>query len=227
LSDRLQDLETKSGWRVRVLTRFTGDEHPTGAELREAWKPDDNTVIVVVDPSSPNILSFNNGSNVQRILRQPFFTELQSRFGNMFYIREHGEQAAAIGAVGALAECLHSNGCYVVPGLDQDHYVFTLVTAVVGGIVLGASTRIDPKGFAQRRWVPPLLFSPLWGSLLISYSIAPVTARTDDLLPVLGNCGAFALAALGLYLLPRLADKGSIGEALLDASERRADQQEE
>jgi hypothetical protein len=42
-----------------------------------------------VDPSSPNILSVPYvGDNVLAKLRRPFWTELESRFGNMFNVRE-------------------------------------------------------------------------------------------------------------------------------------------
>jgi hypothetical protein len=42
-----------------------------------------------VDPSSPNILSVPFvGDDVLAKLRRPFWTELESRFGNMFYVRE-------------------------------------------------------------------------------------------------------------------------------------------
>lgn len=41
------------------------------------------------DPSSPNILNVPFiGDDVLAKLRRPFWTELESRFGNMFYVRE-------------------------------------------------------------------------------------------------------------------------------------------
>lgn len=75
------------GWRVRVLTRYVG-QGPDLDEIRAAWRPDDRTTVVIVDPSSPNILQFNPGKGVQAKLARPFFVELQSRFGNLFYVRE-------------------------------------------------------------------------------------------------------------------------------------------
>jgi hypothetical protein len=42
-----------------------------------------------VDPSSPNILNIPFvGDNVLAKLRRPFWTELQSRYGNLFFVRE-------------------------------------------------------------------------------------------------------------------------------------------
>ena len=46
-----------------------------------------------------------------------------------------------------------------------------------------------------RRWVWPLLFSPLWGTLFVNFGLGPVVSRTDDLAPVAANCVAFLLAA--------------------------------
>ena len=44
--------------------------------------------IVFVDPTSPNILQFRAGAEVNRVLSRPFFVELQSRYGNIYYVRE-------------------------------------------------------------------------------------------------------------------------------------------
>lgn len=70
-----------------MLTRYVG-QGPDLDEIRAAWRPDDRTTVVIVDPSSPNILQFNPGKGVQAKLARPFFVELQSRFGNLFYVRE-------------------------------------------------------------------------------------------------------------------------------------------
>ena len=46
-------------------------------------------MVLQFDPSSPNILNlFYVGDEALFKLRRPFWTELQSRFGNMFYVRE-------------------------------------------------------------------------------------------------------------------------------------------
>ena len=73
---------------MRVLTRFGPQAGPTGTEVKAAWAPDDRTVIIIVDPSSPNILAFNTGQAVEQLLRRTFFIELQSRYGNKFYVRD-------------------------------------------------------------------------------------------------------------------------------------------
>lgn len=57
---------------------------------RPTWGPAPFVCCVVqVDPSSPNILNVHFvGDNVLAKLHRPFWTELQSRYGNMFYVRE-------------------------------------------------------------------------------------------------------------------------------------------
>ena len=34
-------------------------------------------------------------------------------------------------------------------------------------------------GFVQRRFVWPLLFAPLWGTLFVSFGIGPIVTRVD------------------------------------------------
>ena len=74
---------------------------------------------------------------------------------------------------------------------------------------------IVSAGFADKRWVSPLLLSPLWGSLLASYGIGPVVTRTSDFAPLAGIVLAFLVVGFGIYAIPRLGEKGSMVEALL------------
>ena len=71
-----------------MLTRYGPQAGPTGNEVKAAWAPNDKTVIIIVDPSSPNILAFNTGQAVEQLLRRTFFIELQSRYGNKFFVRD-------------------------------------------------------------------------------------------------------------------------------------------
>ncbi len=57
-------------------------------QIRAAWQLDSKSSLIVVDPTSPNILQFRSGAEVNRLLSRPFFVELQSRYGNMFFVRE-------------------------------------------------------------------------------------------------------------------------------------------
>jgi len=80
VQQQLLDLERDTGWRVRVLTLFDRSTAPSVEQIRSEWHVDDKTVVVLVDPTSPNILSFKYGLAVQReVLPRPFFTELQVR----------------------------------------------------------------------------------------------------------------------------------------------------
>ena len=54
-------------------------------------------------------------------LHRPFWTELQARYGNLFYVRDEGEQSSVLNSVEALTTCLAKpEGCTVVPGIPQD-----------------------------------------------------------------------------------------------------------
>lgn len=78
VQQQLLALERDTGWRVRVLTLFDRSTAPSVEQIRSQWHVDDKTVVVLVDPTSPNILSFKYGLAVQReVLPRPFFTELQ------------------------------------------------------------------------------------------------------------------------------------------------------
>lgn len=63
-----------------------------------------------------------------------------------FAVREQGESAAVMNMMDALSGCLARGGCAVVPGLSLDHYYFTLVTSLAGGVIAGAASRLEPQG---------------------------------------------------------------------------------
>ena len=206
LQTQLRQLEADTGYKLRVLSRFGPSNTPSIEEIRSGWGVDDKTVVVFVDPSAPNIMAFRFGPTVQKILPRPFFTELQSRFGNQFFVRENGEQAAVYGMLDAMNTCFRrEGGCRVPPGLPSEQYYFTLGCAVAGGLILGSVLRIDPTGFVKRRWVYGLLFSPLWASLSINFGLGPVISRTDDITPAAANVAATVAAALLIYFYPQAA----------------------
>lgn len=202
LAAELNDLEQRSGWRVRLLTRNGGQQGPSGEEIRTAWQFDPKTAIVICDPTSPNILQFKAGDEVARLLKRGFFIELQSRFGNIFFVRQEGEDVAVLSAVGAISSCLEQGGCAVVPGLPYNQYQLTLITSIIGGFIFGYSTTIRNQGFIQRRFLWPLLFAPLWGTLFISFGLGPILTRTQDKLPLIQNLAAFLVAAAIFRLSP-------------------------
>jgi hypothetical protein len=163
-------------------------------------------VVVIVDPSAPNILSFKWGRQINPLLSRTFFTELSSRFGNVFNVREEGDAGAVLAAVAALEDCLsRDGGCAVVPGLPRDQYVFTLVTSLAGGLVCGSALRIEPQGFVRQSWVWAVLFFPLWGVLFLSFGLGPVLMRTDDVAPVAGNAAGFLASAAVVLFQDKIA----------------------
>ena len=214
--DRLRALEKDTGFKVRVLSTQYGEQNFSTDTIRRTWSVDEKTVVVFVDPTSPNILSFKFGLEVQKLLSRPFFTELQSRYGNMFYVREEGEAKALSESLEALDICLRKeDGCAVPPGLPSNQYVFTLLCSIAGGAILGAALRLEPQGFVKRQWVYGLLFGPLWMTLSLSYGLGPVVSRTDDPLPVVLNLGATVIAALLIKNYPQAAAR--VGLSVMSA----------
>lgn len=157
------------------------------------------------------------GDEVLGKLRRGFWTELLGRFGNLYYVREEGEQSSVLSSTEAVAGCLRSpEGCAVVPGVPQDQYLFTLWTSIAGGIVAGSAARINPQAGTRAvqgqptpspqalslQWV--LLFSPLWATLFVSFGLGPIYSRSDSVEPLLANTAAFLVAAAAPTLLATL-----------------------
>ncbi len=193
--------EADTGWKFRVLTQY--DRTP-GRAVSKYWGLDDKSVLVVADTRGGNILNFHVGDDVYKLMPRTFWIELQTRFGNMYYVRENGEDNAIVDAIAAIKTCLVRGGCNVVPGLPEEQWLLTLVASVVGGVICGfaGQSRKPGQGFA---WQWALIFSPLWGILFLSFGIAPVVTRTDEWLPLVRNCSGFVIGVLVAYLSPMLA----------------------
>jgi hypothetical protein len=58
---------------------------------RATFGMDKKTILLVFDPTAPNVFGYDYiGDDVLLgPLRRPFWIELQSRFGNMFYVQEN------------------------------------------------------------------------------------------------------------------------------------------
>lgn len=201
LDKELGDFEQETGYKLRVLTQF--DQTP-GRAVKGFWGLDDNTVMLVADGRGGNILNFSVGENIYPLLNRTFWVELQTRFGNQFFVRDNGEDQAILQTVQTLETCLRrEGGCGVVPGLPREQWLLTLGTSIIGGIVCGfsAQPRKPGQNFAWQ-WV--LIFSPLWGILFISFGIGPVVTRTSDWLPLARNFIGFFGGAIVAFLLPAL-----------------------
>jgi TPM domain len=200
LSNDLDQFEQETGWKLRVLTQF--DRTP-GLAVKDYWGLDNHSTLLVADPRGGNILAFSVGDDFYPLMPRVFWIELQTRFGNQFYIRENGEDQAILSSLESIKTCLRQGGCQVVPGLPQEQWILTLVTSIVGGIVCGFAAHSRKEGQAFS-WQWMLIFSPLWGILFIAFGIAPVITRTSDWLPLFRNVAGFAIGALVAFLTPLL-----------------------
>jgi energy-converting hydrogenase Eha subunit A len=196
LVQELQDFEQETGWKLRVLTQY--DRTP-GRALKDYWGLDERSLLLVADPRGGNLLNFNVGDAFFSLMPRTFWVELQTRYGNQFYVREHGEDGAILASLQSVEGCLRQGGCSVVPGLPREQWILTLITSVLGGLVCGfAAHPRKPGEIIAWQWM--LIFSPLWGILFIAFGIGPVVTRTADWLPITRNVAGFLVGALAAYL---------------------------
>ena len=199
LVQELEEFEDQTGWKMRVLTQY--DQTP-GRAVIKYWGLDDKTILLVADGKGGNILAFSIGDEVYELMPRTFWIELQTRFGNMFYVQDHGANNAIINALNVVQGCLLAeNGCNVVPGLPREQWILTLISSLVGGVIFGFAgvPRKENQVFA---WQWALIMSPLWGILFLAFGIGPVVSRTADWLPLFRNVLGFVLGALVAYLTP-------------------------
>lgn len=212
LEANLNTFEASSGWKLRVLSQY--DRTP-GLAVKEFWGLDERSLVLVADPRGGNLLNFNVGDALFALMPRTFWVELQTRYGNQYYVREHGEDGAIVDALSAVQGCLERGGCQVVPGLPQEQWLLTLCTSLLGGLIVGFAAYPRKEGRTVE-WAWVLLLSPLWGLLFIVFGLGPVLTRTSDWVPISRNCLGFLAAALGAYLIAqqtvgrsRLSDQGS------------------
>ncbi|BFM38170.1 TPM domain-containing protein [Synechocystis sp. LKSZ1] len=200
LIQEIQQFEAETGWKLRILTQY--DRSP-GRAVINFWGLDDKSILLVADARGGNLLAFSIGDAVYELMPRTFWIELQARFGNMYFVRDNGENLAITEALDTVKGCLVQGGCNVVPGLPREQWILTLVTSIVGGLIVGfaAIPRKEGQIFAWQ-WV--LIMSPLWGILVIAFGIGPVVSRTSDWLPLVRNLMGFTLGILVAYLSPLL-----------------------
>lgn len=205
LITEIEDFEQQTGWKLRVLTQY---ERSPGRAVIKFWDLDDQSVLLVADGKGGNILAFSVGDNVYDLLPRTFWIELQTRFGNMYYVREHGENNSIVEALTTVKGCLANGGCLVVPGLPQEQWILTLITSIVGGVIFGlAALPRKPGQVFAWQWV--LIISPLWGILFFAFGMGPVVTRTSEWLPLFRNVIGFVLGALVAYLSPLINAQAS------------------
>ncbi|MEC4816834.1 MAG: TPM domain-containing protein [Scytonema sp. PMC 1069.18] len=209
LVQELERFESETGWKLRVLTQY--DRTP-GRAVINFWGLDDKSVLLVADSRGGNILSFSVGDAVYELLPRTFWIELQTRFGNLYYVRENGEDQAIIEAMTTVENCLSQGGCAVVPGLPQEQWILTLITSVIGGIICGFAAQPRHEGQVVA-WQWALIFSPLWGILFLAFGIGPVVTRTSDWLPLFRNIIGFLIGVLVAYLSPFISRSSPSAES--------------
>ncbi len=197
LESSLNSYEEETGWKIRVLSQY---EKTPGLAVKDYWGLDETSLLIIADPRGGNLLSFNVGDAYFALMPRIFWVELQTRFGNQFYVRDNGEDGAILASIKAIESCLDRGGCEVVPGLPQEQWQWTLLTSLLGGLIAGfaASPRKSNESFSIG-WL--LLLSPLWIMLFGIFGIAPVVTRTNDILPLLRNVLGFLGSAIGAYLI--------------------------
>jgi len=211
LEEHLSAVETDTGWKLRVLTQY---ERTPGLAVRDFWNLDERSLLLVADPRGGNLLNFNVGDALFALMPRTYWVELQTRFGNQYYVRDHGEDGAIVDALAAVETCLERGGCQVVPGLPTEQWVLTLATSILGGLIVGfAAYPRQPGRMVEWGWV--LLLSPLWVILFGVFGVAPIVTRTSDLIPLLRNALGFGAAIVAAYLIAQ----NTVGRSRLSSGE--------
>ena len=204
LIEELDAVEAQDGWKLRVLTQY--DRTP-GLAVKEFWGVDERSLVLIADPRGGNLLNFSVGDDMFALMPRNYWVELQTRFGNQYYVRDYGEDGAIRDALAAVETCLERGGCRVVPGLPQEQWVLTFIISMLGGVVAGFAAHPRPNSSSPVAWPWVLLLAPLWGVMFIIFGLGPVLSRTTDWLPITRNVLGFLGAAIGAYLTHHLRQR--------------------
>lgn len=102
-----EELQAATGVKLRVLAQT----YPTtpGLAIKKYWGIDSNTLVYVHDTGGLGenfVVNFNAGEKVEAMKPVTFWRQMQNRFGNRFYIQEHGDSDTIMDVVAALKEAL-------------------------------------------------------------------------------------------------------------------------
>ena len=160
----------------------------------------DRSLLLIADERGGNLLNFNVGDALFALMPRTFWVELQTRYGNQYYVRDNGQDQAILDSLHAVKGCLLIGGCQVVPGLPQEQWVLTFFSSVLGGLIVGFAAYPRQQG-RRVEWTWVLLLSPLWIILFGIFGVAPIVTRTADLLPLARNALGFLAASVAAYLI--------------------------
>ena len=99
LEENLTRFEADTGWKLRVLTQY--DRTP-GQAVKDFWNLDERSLLLVADERGGNLLNFNVGDALFALMPRTYWVELQTRFGNQYYVRDNGQDAAIVDALAAV-----------------------------------------------------------------------------------------------------------------------------
>jgi len=104
LTREIAAIEQDTGVKLRVLAQNYPDT--PGLAIKDYWGVDGDTVVMVADPNTGNLLNFNVGDNVDLEVPRNFWSRLAGKYGIRYYWREKGEAAAILNGVSAIDTCL-------------------------------------------------------------------------------------------------------------------------
>ncbi|GJQ12177.1 hypothetical protein GpartN1_g3968.t1 [Galdieria partita] len=111
LEHQIEDLERRSGYKLRVLTQRYPDT--PGLAIKDYWQLDSHSVVMVADffGNTGNLLKFNVGSHLDELLPPRYWSLLSSKYGNKFFVEQYGEDRAILDAADNIFSCILQKGC--------------------------------------------------------------------------------------------------------------------
>lgn len=105
LKSQIEKLERDTGFKLRVLAQ----SYPLtpGKAIQKFWQMDENTVLMVADPTFGDMLNFNVGRKVDTEVPEQFWGRLAGTMGSKFYWQARGEADTILDTVNVIDLCMH------------------------------------------------------------------------------------------------------------------------
>jgi hypothetical protein len=105
LNKNIARIERLYGVKVRVLTQVY--PQTPGLAVNDYWGFDDDTLMITVDNTFPNLLNFNLGLNIDLLAPNGrYWTSIRSKYGIEKYWRKYGEDEALLRCVENILDSL-------------------------------------------------------------------------------------------------------------------------